>query len=127
MVILKMKKKVEKVIKKGAKNPLIVCAVFFLLVGVVLGIFFYNIFNEKVTTLQLNGEELVTLSIGETYTEEGATIIIDGRNYSDKVVVKGKVDTSKEGVYVLTYELEETSTKVILTRIVKVSGGANNE
>ena len=123
-----MKKKTEKIIKKGLKNPLIACAVIFLLLGVALGIVVYNFVNKDgFTKLELNGEKIVSIDVGTTYEELGATVIINDKDYSNKVIVKGSVDTSKAGTYIITYELDDNGNKVVLTRVVNVLGGVDNE
>jgi hypothetical protein len=53
-------------------------------------------------------------------------MVIDDYDYADKVLVNGSVDTSKEGVYVITYTLNEDGHNIILTRVVNVIGGEAN-
>lgn len=52
--------------------------------------------------------EIITLYVGDTYTEKGATAIdeIDG-DVSSKLKMSGKVDTSKQGTYQITYQVAD--------------------
>ena len=62
------------------------------------------------------------VKLGESYVDGGysASDNIDG-NITDKVSISGSVDTSKEGTYVLTYKVQDTSGNVAtVTRKVYV-------
>ena len=99
-------------------------AVLFLIIGIVIGFYLYNINNkEGFSKIELNGNGIVNLKVGDNYNEEGFTMVIDDYDYADKVLVNGSVDTSKEGVYVITYTLNEDGHNIILTRVVNVAGG----
>ena len=55
-------------------------------------------------TIELIGEENVTVSVGSEYKDAGfKAIYSDGSDASDKVDVDNAVDTSKEGIYTVTY------------------------
>jgi len=60
--------------------------------------------------LTLAGEESLFLKLGEAYTEAGysATDNADG-DITSKVVVSGSVDTSKIGIYTITYSATDSS------------------
>jgi hypothetical protein len=120
----KVRKKVNKIIKKQLTGVSLFFAVLFLIIGIVIGFYLYNINNkEGFTKIELTGDGVITLNVGDTYNEEGFTMVIDDYDYADKVLVDGSVDTSKEGVYVITYTLNEDGHNVILTRVVNVMGG----
>lgn len=122
-----MKKKVEKVVKKHLSKGAMFFILLFLVVGVVLGFLGYNMLNTKGnTTIELKGEEVVVVSVGTTYKEEGFTFIIDDVDYSKEVIISGKVNTNEEGVYVITYSLSNDIHNISLTRVVKVVGGVVN-
>lgn len=122
-----MKKKVEKVVKKHLSKVAMFFVLLFLVVGVVLGFLGYNMLNgEGNTTIELKGEEVVVVSIGTTYKEEGFTFVIDDVDYSKEVIISGKVNTNEEGVYVITYSLSNDIHNISLTRVVKVVGGVAN-
>lgn len=59
--------------------------------------------------ITLNGEANVKISTGEEYVEAGfvATDDCDG-DISDKVVISGAVDTSKNGSYVIAYQVKDS-------------------
>lgn len=59
--------------------------------------------------ITLNGEADVKISTGEEYVEAGfvATDDCDG-DISDKVVISGAVDTSKNGSYVIAYQVKDS-------------------
>ena len=120
----KVRKKVNKIIKKQLTGVSLFFAVLFLIIGIVIGFYLYNINNkEGFTKIELTGDGVITLNVGDTYNEEGFTMVIDDYDYADKVLVNGSVDTSKEGVYVITYTLNEGGHNIILTRVVNVMGG----
>ena len=56
------------------------------------------------TSIYLSGDLTVYLRIGDTYKEPGYTVVdsIDS-NLTDKVIVNNKLDTTKEGIYRITY------------------------
>lgn len=126
-----MKKKVEKQIKKEVKKHLngvaLFLAILFLAIGAVLGFLGYKMLNKNgQTKIELTGEDVVIINLGEKYTEEGYTFIIDDINYNDSVLVEGKVDSYKKGTYLLTYTLKNEQYDIVLTRVVKVLGGGAN-
>jgi hypothetical protein len=120
----KVRKKVDKILKKQLTGVSLFFAVLFLIIGIVIGFYLYNINNkEGFSKIELNGNGIVNLNVGDNYNEEGFTMVIDDYDYADKVLVNGSVDTSKEGVYVITYTLNEDGHNIILTRVVNVMGG----
>ena len=120
----KVRKKVNKIIKKQLTGVSLFFVVLFLIMGIVIGFYIYNINNkEGFSKIELNGNGIVNLKIGDNYNEEGFTMVIDDYDYADMVLVNGSVDTSKEGVYVITYTLNEDGHNIILTRVVNVMGG----
>ena len=120
----KVRKKVNKIIKKQLTGVSLFFAVLFLIMGIVIGFYLYNINNkEGFTKIELTGDGVITLNVGDTYNEEGFTMVIDDYDYADMVLVNGSVDSSKEGVYVITYTLNEDGHNIILTRVVNVMGG----
>ncbi len=57
-------------------------------------------------TFALVGDKQVVLNVGDTYTEKGAKCVAFGKDISGKVVAKGNVDTTKEGVYYIKYTID---------------------
>ena len=79
--------------------------------------------------ITLFGDEKITLSVGDTYKEQGAMAIdnIDG-DITKKIKITGKVDTTKLGTYEVKYTVTDSSkNKASITRtiIVKESDGSN--
>ena len=98
----KVRKKVHKILKKQLTGVSLFFAVLFLIIGIVIGFYLYNINNkEGFSKIELNGNGIVNLKVGDNYNEEGFTMVIDDYDYADKVLVNGSVDTSKEGTYEL--------------------------
>ena len=120
----KVRKKVNKILKKQLTGVSLFFAVLCLIIGIVIGFYLYNINNkEGFSKIELNGNGIVNLKVGDYYNEEGFTMVIVDYDYADMVLVNGSVDTSKEGVYVITYTLNEDGHNIILTRVVNVMGG----
>lgn len=66
-------------------------------------------------TLELKGEDTVTVSKGSNYKDEGFTATYsDGSDASSEVDVDNAVDTSKKGVYTVTYSVGNT---VVIRRV----------
>ena len=124
----KVQKKVKKQIKKHLTGVTLFFAVLFLVIGVVVGYVINGVLNSgktNNTTIELNGSEVVSVNVGDTYQELGATFIIDGVDYKDDVIVEGSVKTDKVGTYVITYKLENELYNIVLKRIVTVGGVSN--
>lgn len=80
--------------------------------------------DKEAPVITLKGKEKITIKVGDTYKDEGATAKDnkDG-DLTSKIVVTGKVDTSKKGVYVITYTVEDAAkNKATKTRTVTVEG-----
>ena len=87
--------------------------------------------DKEAPVIILKGKEKITIKVGDKFKDEGATAIDkkDG-DLTSKIVVTGKVDTSKKGTYTLTYTVEDKAkNKATKTRTVivegKRSGGGN--
>lgn len=89
--------------KIGLKNRFII---LFLLVILIVGMSIYFLLPQK--TLELKGNKEVTVALHDEYQDAGVNI--------DDVEIEGKVDTQKEGKYVLTYTYKDQSVQ----RTVKV-------
>lgn len=53
--------------------------------------------------LSMQGDETIYLDKGATFTDPGCKAELNGEDISSQVVISGSVDTSKSGVYNLTY------------------------
>lgn len=95
----------EKAVKKS--HPLtVVLAVLFLLIGAAGGAFVYSRLTDG-DKLELAGERVVYLQVGQAYEEPGYEAVYFGKDAADKVVLSGDtVDTSKEGIYQIVYKVD---------------------
>ena len=87
-----------------------------------------NADTEK-PTIKLNGSSTIIINLNDEFTDPGATAQDnkDG-DLSNKIVVTGKVDTSKAGKYVLTYTVEDSAkNKATVTRTVIVKDSNSGE
>ncbi|MCK0108346.1 DUF5011 domain-containing protein [Flavobacteriaceae bacterium S0825] len=80
--------------------------------------------DTTVPVITLNGASIMNLTVGDTYTEQGATAIdnIDGDLTSSIVVGGDTVDTNMVGTYVVTYNVSDAAGNVAaeVTRTVNV-------
>ena len=76
--------------------------------------------------IKLNGEETITIGLDEKYVDKGA-IAVDNVDSEVKVKTSGKVDTSKEGTYTITYTAtDKAGNKATAERKVIVKKGAGS-
>lgn len=78
--------------------------------------------NDSEPVITLNGESHITLNVGDTYTEQGATAKDDkDGDISSKISITGSVNTSKAGKYTVTYSVKNSSGKTVTkTRTITV-------
>lgn len=116
-----IKNKMINEFKKTHKATLILVFVF-----IVLGIgsgFCATYFLTKNDIFKINGETEITLSLNDTYVEEGATAIAFGKDISSNILIVGEVDTSVAGKYVITYTVNHFRFKNYkLYKLVNVVG-----
>lgn len=81
-----------------------------------------NVVDTTPPVVVLNGSAEVTVELGDTYTELGATATdADGNFGTDGIVITGSVDTSSVGIYELTYSATDLSgNEGSITRTVSV-------
>jgi hypothetical protein len=60
--------------------------------------------------ITLNGDATMTIAVGDTYTESGATATdnVDG-DITANVVTSGSVDTTTAGTYTVTYNVNDAA------------------
>jgi len=76
--------------------------------------------DKVAPVINLNGQSVVDVHIGDTYTDAGA-IAMDNVDGSVTVVTTGSVDTSTLGSYIITYTATDTAENIgTATRIVNV-------
>jgi|LSQX01.1.fsa_nt_gb hypothetical protein len=71
-------------------------------------------------TITLNGDSEVVISVNSTFLEPGATALINNKNATNDIKINGNVDTSKIGVYEITYTIKNGILSSKATRIVNV-------
>ena len=95
-----------------------------------------NVINKEpgATYIHLYGEVNTFLYVGEEYQEKGYEVIdtVDGGKLKDKVKVVSNVDTSKAGVYRVTYTVTNssgittTATRTVVVMNSEISVAINN-
>lgn len=81
-----------------------------------------NHHSDSEPVITLNGESNITLNVGDTYNEQGATAKDDkDGDISNKVSISGSVNTSKAGKYTITYTVTNSNGKTATkTRTITV-------
>ena len=101
---------------KKSNSSLIVCGVVVLLCALAFAIYDFLL----MPTINLKGSRYVEVGYKSTYVEKGYKAKFLGKDVSRNVIVNGKVDTSKLGVYEITYKVKEGYFSKSVTRKVKV-------
>jgi len=79
-----------------------------------------NVVDTTAPVITLTGEATVTIELGSTYTDEGATVT-DNYDTEISVTATGSVDSDTVGVYTLTYTATDSSDNTTtVTRTVNV-------
>ncbi len=79
--------------------------------------------DTKPPVITLSGNAAITLEVGDSFTDLGATATdaVDG-NLTSRIVVTGTVDSNKAGTYTLTYKVSDAARhEATATRTVTVS------
>ena len=82
-----------------------------------------NVVDTTAPVITLLGDNPMTIEVGSTFTDPGATALDAGDgDLTSSIVVSGSVDTSTLGTYTLTYNVSDTSgnAAVPVTRTVNV-------
>ncbi len=83
--------------------------------------------NKDAPVITLDGDQLVSLDLGDTYTEAGA-LAKDKVDGELAVVISGSVDTTKEGTYEISYTTKNSAgVSTVVKRIVQVGNPVNNQ
>ena len=73
--------------------------------------------NKQDIVFKLNGSKVVTIYEYDEITDEGVTATDEyGKDISSEVIKIGNVDTSKTGIYDVTYKLNTNGTELRLER-----------
>lgn len=112
-------KAVEKAVKK-TNGTTIFCAVLFLIIGAVGGWFAYTTVSKN-DTFEVVGEKEITLTIGDSYVENGCKVVAFGKDITSEVEIESDVDTTKEGTYFVVYTVDNFKFKNIQkVRVINV-------
>ena len=95
------KKNIEKVKKKHPFAFIVVIALF--AVGIFGGYFTVKTLTKN-DTFELIGEKYITLTLGQSYQDEGAKAVFFGRDMSGEIVAENNIDYSSVGQYYIKYE-----------------------
>ncbi len=95
----------------------IIICVLFLIIGICLLFAYKIVFFPRI---RLEGSSVVVVDYKGNYKEAGYLSSYQGKNITNSVKVKGKVNTKKIGVYPITYTVSYQGHTVSKTRIVKV-------
>ena len=71
---------------------------------------------KKLTSFNLKGEDIVYIVLNGKYDDPKVEAYYNGEDYVDKIKISGDVDTSKPGVYTVTYYFQELN-KTLSRRI----------
>lgn len=125
----KNKKSIEKIVKKTNKLTVFLVLVMFVIGGVA------GAFTVKYLTrndyFKLLGSETETVSVNSTYIDAGAKAVSFGKEIpEEKIEVIGleDVNTSKPGVYVIKYKVNNFRFKnyTLYRQITVINGEVNN-
>lgn len=90
-------------------------------IATIVFVFFLCIYNQFfMPRIDLKGKNFVQINYKEKYIEPGYKAAYLDRDITDKVSVKGKVNSNKLGKYTITYVVKEKFLKKEIKRIVEV-------
>lgn len=120
------KKQIEKVVKKV--NPLVLLLFVIIFAGFAVGGYFLSNHMIRNDTFEVVGEKTVEVTVGGTYTDEGAIAISFGKDISDKIVAENNIDYSTAGYYYIKYTVDDIRYKdVVRYRTIIVVEEVGNE
>ena len=115
----KTSKKIGKQLKKVSPLTLFL-AVVLLVVGAVGGFFGFK-YLMKNDCFELIGKDEITLTLDETYIDEGVKVIAFGKDDSDKVEIETNLTRNEDGSYSATNK--EEGTYYIIYRVSNLKYG----
>ena len=85
-----------------------------------------NVSDTGIPVITLIGNSTINLQKGDTYTEQGATAtdaVDDNTTLTNDIVITGTVDTSTNGTYTRTYNVNDSTgnAAVTVTRIINIA------
>lgn len=111
--LIDIKNRVNSFLKKEESNEAKIIAGIVILVIMLTGFFMIakNLYEREIyknsrPIVEIIGDKHISINVGELFKDPGAEAhdYLDN-NITNKIVVQGKVDTSKEGVYYLYYSV----------------------
>ena len=111
-------KKIKKQMKKASPVAIIV-AVLLLVIGAVGG-FFGVKFLTKNDCFEIVGSDYVSLTIGESYVDQGVKVIAFNKDDADKVIVDTNLKQNEDG----SYYAEEVGTYYITYNVNNLKYGS---
>lgn len=102
-----MSKLQKQAVKQAKKRPWYALILIVILAFGAVGGFFGAKFLIRNDKFEINGDQEITLEVGDYYIEKGATIISFGRDISKEVKIDSTVDTTTAGQYYVKYTVED--------------------
>ena len=81
------------------------------------GIYIFYVANNVPPIIELNGKDTITINVGETYQDEGATSTYLDFDVTDKISVDNTLDINKTGTYKITYKVKLKYIKLTSTEV----------
>ena len=81
------------------------------------GIYIFYVANNVPPIIELNGKDTITINVGETYQDEGATATYLDFDVTDKISVDNTLDINKTGTYKITYKVKLKYIKLTSTEV----------
>lgn len=81
------------------------------------GIYIFYVANNVPPIIELNGKDTITINVGETYQDEGATATYLDFDVTDKINVDNTLDINKTGTYKITYKIKLKYIKLTSTEV----------
>lgn len=95
-------------------------SIIFIVLLFILLVILFIVLHFMMPVIVLNGKNVVEISYGETYTEEGASAKHFGKELKKDIKITHSIDTNKVGNYKVTYILKYSFYQVKKKRVVKV-------
>ena len=107
-----MDKKEEKTYKPFFKrSELWIVLITILLIALIIVIRYFIVSYGSVPKIELIGDSEIMLDLNEEFIDPGVKATLNNKDVTDKVIVEGKVDTSKVGNYKIVYSVENNKNK----------------
>ena len=121
-----LEKETKKVIKKT--NPFVLILFVIIFIGFCAGGYFVANFVTEGDKFEIVGDKVITLTLGETYEDEGAIAISFKKDISSKITTEDNIDYTQVGQYYIKYKVDDIRYKGVYryrTIIIEEVGGQN--